>query len=71
VSDESKFSKAIAGQRLREVLATRERALRGEGGFSEEVTLVDEVDGMPERVIELEIGAGWVTDAPEDHAADN
>jgi hypothetical protein len=70
VSDD-KFGKAIAAQRLREVLATRDRALRGEGGFSELVTLVDEVDGLPERVIELEIGAGWVPDSPEDHAGEN
>jgi hypothetical protein len=74
VSDDGKFGKAIRGQRVREVMAARERVLRGEGHpgeHAEEVTLADEVDGVPERVIELEIGAGWVPDAPEDHAGEN
>jgi hypothetical protein len=75
VSDDKKFRKAITAQRAREVAAIRERVLRGEehpGEFGEVFDLVHEVDGVPDKIFpDVEIGAGWVTDAPEDHAREN
>jgi hypothetical protein len=75
MGDDRKFGKAIAGTRMREVQAIRERVLRGEehpGEFGEVFDLVHEVDGVPDKIFaDVEIGAGWVMDAPEDHAAEN
>jgi hypothetical protein len=74
MSDDSKFRKAIDGQRLREVRVARERARRGEspGEFAEEVTsILCDKDGRPKAVVEYEIGAGFILDAPEDHAGEN
>jgi hypothetical protein len=75
MTKDDKFRKAVTGQRAREVAAIRDRVLRGEehpGEFGEVFDLVHEVDGVPDKIFpDVEIGAGWVMDAPEDHAAEN
>lgn len=75
MTDDDKFREAIREQRRREIAASRERVLRGEGHpgeFAEHVEgIITDEDGVPDRAIEYEIGAGWVTDPPEDHASEN
>jgi hypothetical protein len=68
---DDKFSKAVDEQRRREVAEAVERARRGEdSGFSEVRGDLVEKDGVPDAIIEYEVGAGWV-DSAEDHAGDN
>lgn len=68
--DNEKFSKAVDEQRRRERDATVERARRGDRGFSDVHGDLVERDGVPDAIIEYEVGAGWI-DSAEDHAGDN
>ncbi len=70
MADDEVFEKAIEEQRRREREEAVERARRGEGGFSEVRGDLVEKDGVPDAVIEYEVGAAMI-DAAEDHAADN
>jgi hypothetical protein len=68
--DDDKFSKAVDEQRRRERDEAVERARDDEGGFSEIRGDLVEKDGVPDAIIEYEVGAGWV-DSAEDRAGDN
>ena len=71
MAEDDKFSKAVDEQRRRERDEAVERARNEEdGGFSEIHGDLVEKDGVPDAIIEYEVGAGWV-DSAEDHAGDN